>query len=182
MDKRDLWFLWSAAFAAFIAFAFDSQISKFFIDSQMDILATIMAAVSILGSVYIIPFLATFILLITKKHKSILASWLSLIAGICISLVAKIIIARPRPFQFFGLTMAEKFASWDSSFPSLHAMAVFAFLPLLDKKTKIYWLAFAVLVAFSRLYLGYHYTSDVIAGAMIGYLCGLVSLKIFKLK
>jgi undecaprenyl-diphosphatase len=48
-------------------------------------------------------------------------------------------------------------------------------LPILDREYphfRVFWIAFASLVAFSRLYLGVHYLSDVVTGAAIGYLIG----------
>jgi undecaprenyl-diphosphatase len=40
--------------------------------------------------------------------------------------------------------------------------------------------AFAVLVAFSRIYVGVHYPLDVIVGATVGVISGVVVLKVFK--
>jgi undecaprenyl-diphosphatase len=117
-----------------------------------------------------------------KKYRYISASFTSLLAGFFIATITKIIIVRPRPFQALAVQAVQKFAEWDSSFFSSHAMGVFAVLPLLDRKIRPYWLAFSILVCFSRLYLGLHYLSDVIVGASIGYLCGLLSRKLFKLK
>jgi len=53
---------------------------------------------------------------------------------------------------------------------------VFSALPILNKKfnkLKYIWLVFACLVAFSRVYFGVHYMSDVLTGALVGYLIGL---------
>ena len=35
-----------------------------------------------------------------------------------------------------------------------------------------FWIILAIVIAISRLYLGVHYMSDVIAGAVIGYAIG----------
>ena len=54
-------------------------------------------------------------------------------------------------------------------------MLVFSALPILNKEFKIFkyiWFIFACLVAFSRAYFGIHYLSDILAGAIIGYLIG----------
>ena len=50
-------------------------------------------------------------------------------------------------------------------------------MAILDKefpKMKWIWLTIAVVVALSRLYIGVHYLSDVIAGGILGYFVGLV--------
>ena len=62
----------------------------------------------------------------------------------------------------------------NSSFPSSHAANAFLLAAVLAPRRKrlapVFW-AFAVLVAFSRLYLNRHYLSDVVVGAAIGLLC-----------
>jgi undecaprenyl-diphosphatase len=61
------------------------------------------------------------------------------------------------------------------SFPSGHAAASFVAAYLLSKKDKkrawVYYVV-ALLISFSRIYLGKHYPSDVLAGALIGTLIG----------
>jgi undecaprenyl-diphosphatase len=59
----------------------------------------------------------------------------------------------------------------DASFPSGHAQTAFAaatYLALLYRRRAWIFLALAALVALSRVALGVHYPSDVIAGAFLG--------------
>jgi membrane-associated phospholipid phosphatase len=62
-----------------------------------------------------------------------------------------------------------------SSFPSGHASTAFAaatVVALLQPRLRVPALAVATLVAVSRVYLGVHFTSDVVAGAVLGALIG----------
>jgi undecaprenyl-diphosphatase len=61
-----------------------------------------------------------------------------------------------------------------SSFPSGHATFAFAYATLLGSvygKGR-YFYAFALLIAFSRLYLGQHYPSDILSGAGLRVVSG----------
>ncbi|MEM3635685.1 MAG: phosphatase PAP2 family protein [archaeon] len=71
------------------------------------------------------------------------------------------------------------------SFPSTHAgialfLAHFVSRNENDRKVKISLYTYAGLVSFSRLYLGVHYFTDVIFGAILGVIFAEVFLKIMK--
>jgi undecaprenyl-diphosphatase len=91
--------------------------------------------------------------------------------------ILKAIFQRPRPLPFFGLTMPTS-----SSFPSGHSLASFCFYgalaALLTARLRspvlraVVWALAAVIivsVGFSRLYLGVHYPSDIVAGYATGF-------------
>ena len=95
----------------------------------------------------------------------------NLVLVFALNQLLKLIIQRPRP-EGFALAVEQGF-----SFPSGHSMVAMAFFGLLawmvwryetDRATRIGCVAafgtVAVLVGVSRIYLGVHYASDVIAG------------------
>jgi membrane-associated phospholipid phosphatase len=72
------------------------------------------------------------------------------------------------------------------SMPSNHSVNAFAFamsffIMLKREKVRYIFLAIAALVAFSRVYVGVHYPSDVAAGALLGVLMAISVVKIYGL-
>jgi len=132
--------------------------------------------------------LLVLIISIVKRSKTIreqffiLAAVLLLVA--IVSQGLKTIVIRERPFTTYPYI--EKLSEGGgSSFPSGHTMEAFAMamsLSLLYSKKKIVILVYlwAILVAYSRIVLGVHYPSDVLAGILIGTLIGWIVPWIFS--
>jgi undecaprenyl-diphosphatase len=136
----------------------------------------VFAAVSLLGSPVAIGILvlAVAIWLITRHRWTILIAWLvALVGGQALALAFKLVIQRPRPP---GAAAFLHSMTW--SFPSGHAMGSLIGYGMLSYLAIILWvhrrgwqIAVAVgaavlilLIGVSRLYLGVHYFSDVLAG------------------
>lgn len=104
----------------------------------------------------------------------------ALVTNVCL----KNLIARPRPYtQIPGLTpLIPPQKDW--SFPSGHTTASFAcagiYWRMLPKKYGIAALVLAFLITFSRLYVGVHYPTDVLAGLIIGLLGSWIVYKLYR--
>ncbi len=140
------------------------------------------------SSVIIFFFLTSLFLWQEHKREWIIPLWMSLALSVVVSFILKFAIQRQRPFQqgiVALLPVLEKASHsvWNFSFPSFHAMLVFCAVPILSrqfKKFKYVWIVFAVLIAFSRIYFGLHFMSDVIIGGTIGYVLGMIIIKLEK--
>lgn len=86
--------------------------------------------------------------------------------------------SRPRPFQVNQSILLGAHPLDPFSFPSGHTLHAVAFtIVALSYFPALAWVVvpFTALVALSRLVLGLHYPSDVLAGALIGTLVAVVS-------
>ena len=105
-------------------------------------------------------------------------AWLvcALLGPVAIGLnyLVKLIVRRPRPV-LEGLPSLGGAPS-SLSFPSAHATSAFAVATAMSRVEPWGALAFvlALALALGRPYLGMHYPSDVLAGALLGVLLGLI--------
>ena len=142
---------------------------------RTDMLTPFMKSVTFLGNGGWFWILCAVVLLaVPKTRKTGYAAALSLIFGaIVTNLLLKNIVARPRPFAEIEALIPMITKPKDFSFPSGHTTASFAvalvMLRMLPKKFGIPAVVLAALVAFSRLYLGVHYPTDVLTGFVIAW-------------
>jgi undecaprenyl-diphosphatase len=137
-------------------------------------MTTFMQVMTFLGS---IGFLSVLFLAITtfwiakKKYRP--AVWLAMAAGgsVILDVSLKLVFHRLRPVPFVGLP------PWTYSFPSGHSLSSFCFYGVLAGlictrsrsaawRTVIWFIAALLVLAIgiSRIYLGVHYPTDVLAG------------------
>ena len=108
---------------------------------------------------------------------------LALNAVVC-NLWLKPMVARTRPYDLLGYEILVRRLG-DYSFPSGHTSASFAAataLYAIDRRWGTAAYILAVLIGFSRLYLGVHFPTDVLAGAVIGILAAKAAQWILEKK
>lgn len=97
--------------------------------------------------------------------------------------VLKESIGRVRPCDFLPDVIMPIGCAGTSSFPSNHALnnfAVATFFSFVYPQYKIVLFISASLIAISRVYLGVHYPSDIVGGALIGMLLGWLFSLLYK--
>lgn len=150
------------------------------------LLDKILAFITSLGNAGIIWIVLAVVLLIlpkTRKAGIIVAAALLMDLILC-NLILKNLVARVRPYDVNTAIAILIKKPLDFSFPSGHTAASFAAMTALFlakmKKAWIAALVLAVLIAFSRLYFYVHYPTDVLGGAVVGILSGIIGYTIVE--
>ena len=151
-----------------IAFYFDNRLLTAITAMQAPLLNVFMIGITDIAELYL-GVLIIFLIVIAARQKRLFWDMAAaMLIDIFIIIVLKIVIARPRPYlQGFSNVRSELF----SSFPSGHASRAFLMFGTMAKhwhKWKWPLYAIACIIAFSRLYLGVHWPSDVVTGALLG--------------
>ena len=157
------------------------------------LLNRIMIFITSLGNGGMIWIAATLLLLIPKKTRKVgIMSGAALLLSLLINNnLIKNIVQRPRPFVTFTDLQIIIPTPSEFSFPSGHTSSSFAaaavFYRHLPKRLGIPSVVLAGLIGFSRLYVGVHYPTDVIAGVVMGILLSylaefMINLFLKKLK
>lgn len=126
------------------------------------------------GGAMVLTSIAIMLLILIKDRKIGILIWINLIISTLLNQILKHIVQRPRPIEFRIIDESGY------SFPSGHSMVSTAFygflIYLIYKNVKNKYLRnslmiilsiLIILIGTSRIYLGVHYTSDVIAGFLI---------------
>lgn len=156
-----------------LGYAFNNQILSFVVSLRFSPLNEVMLFMTREGLVVLIALLGAF-LLVKKRYVEFTLIMLTAIVGLESGYLMKKILHIPRPFATEALSdIALKFTT-GYSLPSLHAVFCFSLLPFLkrgfrSRVVRILIAATLILIAFSRVYLGLHYVTDLIIGGLIGY-------------
>lgn len=107
-----------------------------------------------------------------------LQSLIALAASHIVAVLIKRKVRRDRPFRTLEQVKVGKYPLKDYSFPSGHTTAIFAlvtpFLLVSSPAIMLALMGLALLVAISRIYWGYHYPIDCVAGGMVGFLTAVL--------
>lgn len=184
LKKNTKWIICSICFIVFILMAIllvfnkttplDNFIYKFITSFKSDSLTVFMKIITSSCNTFFIVIATILLVLFIKNKKTSVFIGINTILNVGINTILKLIFLRDRPI---GISLIEQDGY---SFPSGHSMMAVAFYGMIiylifksrcDKKIKVIastLLSLLILfIGVSRIYLGVHYASDVIAGFAI---------------
>lgn len=115
--------------------------------------------------------------------------WRMLLEAIIVAIFTRFVLAeiiswlwfRPRPFVTNNVNLLVNYNAKDASFPSGHASFYFSLSTIVyfyNKKIGTIFYIASLFIVLARVFVGIHWPSDILAGAVIGILVGLVLNKI----
>lgn len=191
-------FIFISLFIIFVFFIFevitnniliyDNAIYNFIINTfQSNTMTNILKFITQFGSVLYFSIFSFLLVVLARRKKTKLLIPINICLVTLINILIKEIIKRPRP------SVTRLVTESGYSFPSGHAMTSIAFYGFLiyliykNIENKYYkWgliILFSLLtfvIGFSRIYLGVHYTSDVISGFIAGAIYLILFIKFTK--
>jgi len=162
-------------------------------------LDVVFQGVSYLASWIGAVFLFAIVILFVNKKFGIVFGF-GFLASIGINYLLKVVINRPRPFEV-NQQIANKLQTIGKSFPSGHmvscifiVLSIWLLIKILRGKGKLqffnnvtfraaaYFIGalFIVLTAISRMYLGQHYLSDLLGGALVSIIGFALTYFVYK--
>jgi undecaprenyl-diphosphatase len=165
--------------------ALDHLLRAWIVEHRSPLLDPLMWTLGVVGRGGLVWIAITALLAILRRLPLLALLQLGLallLAAIVVDNVLKPAVHRERPYVAVPQIAVIGGKPDDYSFPSGHAGTSFAgatTLAGLFPAWRVAWWTLALLIAYSRVYLGVHYPLDVIAGAAIGTACGAVVAPLF---
>lgn len=136
---------------------------------------------------FVVLLLVLFLAVNYRKYlKMIISAILAAIfSRFIIAEIIRFIFPRSRPFVDNNVNLLVSHNPSESSFPSGHASFFFALAAVVyfyNKKLGVAFFVFAFLISISRVFVGIHWPSDILAGAIVGIFSGWLIFKITKKK
>lgn len=154
---------------------FDQDVRAWVHERSAPPLTSAMRAFTLLGSPLVLWLLVVLVFFLFWKTNWRHEAWffgIAMLGALALDVGLKLGFQRPRPAPFFGIALPHSY-----SYPSGHALYSLCFYGIIASLTTLHlqhawarclvWLAAALLaglIGYSRIYLGVHYPSDVIAG------------------
>ena len=152
---------------------------------RTDWLTPVMKAVTFLGdSGWFWIVLALALCCFRPTRRAGVAAAIALLLSLLVNNIClKPLIDRIRPYELVEGLICLVSPPGDASFPSGHAGASFAaaaaMFPYLRRRWGVCLLVLAGLIALSRLYVGVHYPTDVMFGALSGIIIGVIVCRVW---
>ena len=158
----------------------------------------LMPKITYIGGIAFVSCLLIVLLLITRKNIFGLKKFYPLVKlGICSLILSAIITATlklcyssPRPSLVLENVHLLTTSVDPNSFPSGHSSTTLSIMTVLFLKAKDYFnranlikcfaVFYALLITFSRVYIGMHFPFDVLVGSVIGMVSGVLVVKYLK--
>ena len=158
--------------------SFDEKVFLW-INNNNSSLEFLMLTITYMGSITSWFAITVFLWFLKRKKEAFILAFTLLIGGV-LTFFMKIGFHRDRPFQVLAEAKVLD-REEDFSFPSGHSVSSFSSATILGRKIKkatIPLYIFSSLVAYSRIYVGVHWPSDVIFSGLIGVAIGFSILKL----
>lgn len=155
--------------------AFDDIVRNFVHQYSSPAMTSLMRLASVFGSTSFLALLGLCVAIgfaVARWHRAVALFGITMAGGLVLDIVLKSSFHRARPESFFNTPVPNSF-----SFPSGHALLSFCFYGVLalivtnqvERRVIriVFWIGAAlltILIGISRIYLGVHYPSDVVAG------------------
>lgn len=132
------------------------------------------------GIVVVIVLAVSYVVARKRSIMPVAAGAVAAGAAWALANLAKVVANRPRPYEVVAGAVLRQHPAHGTSFPSSHTAVtvavVIALVPFLPRAMAGVAIAYAVLVGWSRVYLGVHYPLDILGGAGVGIAVGGVIL------